>query len=185
MRFKKTLEDNPVVAAVKDYKQLEKALESDINVIFVLFGDILNIADISQKIKKSGKVGILHIDLVEGLSSKEVSIRYLKENTVFDGIISTKPQSIRAAKKLGLFAIQRFFIIDSISLKNIKVHLVEECDAVEVLPGLIFKIIKELSGIIKKPLIVGGLISDKEDVMGALNSGATCISTTKESIWEM
>lgn len=184
-RFEKNLEENPVVAAVKDYKQLEKALKSEINVIFVLFGDILSVVDIGEKIKESGKIGILHIDLVEGLSNKEISIKYLKENTKFDGIISTKPQSIRAAKKLGLLAIQRFFIIDSISLKNIKLHLVEDCDAIEILPGLIYKVIRELSSTIKKPLIVGGLISDKEDVIEALNSGATCISTTKESIWEM
>lgn len=54
-----------------------------------------------------------------------------------------------------------------------------------MLPGLLFKIIDQLSKTINKPLIVGGLISDKEDVMSALKSGATCISTTKEAIWYM
>ena len=63
--------------------------------------------------------------------------------------------------------------------------MVDECDAVEMLPGLLFKVIKELSKTIYKPLIVGGLISDKEDVMEALKSGATCISTTKEDIWKI
>ncbi|MFR5265510.1 glycerol-3-phosphate responsive antiterminator [Clostridium sp.] len=185
LNFRRILEDNPIVAAVKDEEQLKEVLKTEVSVIFVLFGNILNIGHISESIDKSGKVGIIHIDLVEGLTNKEVSLRYLKENTEFKGIISTKPQSIKAAKKLGFYAIQRFFIIDSMSLKSTKLHLVEECDAIEILPGLLFKVIKDLSTEIKKPLIVGGLISDKEDVIEALNAGATCISTTKEKIWEM
>lgn len=183
--FKRVLEDNPIVAAVKDEKELELALEGDIQVIFVLFGSILNITEISEKIYSSNKVGIIHVDLVEGLSNKEVSLKFLKETTKFHGIISTKPQVIRSAKKLGFIAIQRVFMIDSLSKENIKNHLVEECDAVEILPGLLFKIIKELSLSLNKPLIAGGLISDKEDVLGALKSGATCISTTKKEIWSM
>ena len=35
-----------------------------------------------------------------------------------------------------------------------------------------------------KPLIAGGLIETKEEVMQALSSGATCVSTTKKEIWE-
>lgn len=185
LNFRRILEDNPIVAAVKDEEQLKEVLGTEVNVIFVLFGNILNIGQISESIDKAGKVGIIHIDLVEGLTNKEVSLRYLKENTKFKGIISTKPQSIRIAKKLGFYAVQRFFIIDSMSLKSTKLHLVEECDAIEILPGLLFKVIRELSTEIKKPLIVGGLISDKEDVIEALNAGATCISTTREEIWEM
>ena len=37
------IDDNPIVAAVKDEKELELTLESDIQVIFILFGNILNI----------------------------------------------------------------------------------------------------------------------------------------------
>lgn len=183
--FRSLLEDNPIVAAVKDEKELDLALQSDIQVIFILFGDILNIKSISEKIYKSNKTGILHVDLVEGISSKEVALRFIKENTKFEGIISTKSQVIRAGKKLGFIAIQRVFMIDSLSKENMKNHLVEECDAVEILPGLLFKIIKELSVTLNKPLIAGGLISDKEDVMETLKSGATCISTTKKEIWYM
>lgn len=185
VELKNILEENPIVAAVKDLDQLENALNTDVNVIFVLFGDILNLNDISDKIYKSGKIGIIHIDLVEGLTNKEVSLKYLRKNTKFKGIISTKAQTIKAAKKLGFYAIQRCFILDSLSLANTKTHLVKECDAVEMLPGLLFKVIKHLSKTLDKPLIVGGLISDKEDVMEALKSGATCISSTKEDIWNM
>ncbi|MDV4150676.1 glycerol-3-phosphate responsive antiterminator [Clostridium sp. AL.422] len=183
--FREILEGNPVVAAVKDIDDLESALQSDIKVIFVLFGNILNIKEISEKISSSKKIGILHIDLVEGLSSNEYALKFLKETTRFKGIISIKPQVLRNAKKLGFIVIQRIFMIDSLSKENMKNHLVKECDAVEILPGLLFKIIKEISITLDKPLISGGLISDKEDVVETLKSGATCISTTKKDIWYM
>lgn len=183
--FKEILEENPVVAAVKDENDLEVALQSEINVIFVLFGNILNVKTISEKISNSKKIGIVHVDLVEGLSSNEFALKFLKQNTDFQGIISIKPQVLRSAKKLGFIAVQRIFMMDSLSKENMKNHLVKECDAVEILPGLLFKIIKELSLTLDKPLIAGGLISEKEDVVETLKSGATCISTTKKDIWYM
>ena len=76
-------------------------------------------------------------------------------------------------------------MIDSLSKENMKNHLVKECDAIEILPGLLFKIIKEISSTLDKPLISGGLISEKSDVVETLKSGATGISTTKKEIWYM
>ena len=35
------------------------------------------------------------------------------------------------------------------------------------------------------PVIAGGLISDKEDVMGALGAGAAAVSTTNQKVWEL
>ena len=183
--FKDVLEENPIVAAVKDESDLNAALESDLKVIFVLFGNILNMKSISDKILSSKKIGIIHVDLVEGLSSNEYALKFLKENTSFKGIISTKPQMLKSAKKLGFIVIQRVFMIDSLSKENMKNHLVKECDAIEILPGLLFKIIKEISSTLDKPLISGGLISEKVDVVETLKNGATCISTTKKEIWYM
>lgn len=185
MNFRDVLEDNPIIAAVKDFDSLNKALESDVQIIFVLFGNIMNITEISEKIHLNRKLGILHIDLVEGLANKEVSIAFVKANTKFKGIISTKPQIVKAAKNYGLVSIQRCFILDTISLKNVNNHLAEECDAVEMLPGLLYKIISRVSKSINKPLIAGGLIEDKEDVVQALKSGASCVSTSKQDIWSM
>ena len=104
-----------------------------------------DIIEISHKISEKNKIGILHIDLVDGLTNREIVLEYLKEKTKFDGIISTKAQTVKSAKKLGLVAIQRVFILDSLSFQSTKNHLVDECDAVEMLPGLLFKVIKELS----------------------------------------
>ena len=178
MRMNELLNENPIIAAVKDFDSLQEALESNINIIFILFGDILSVSEISKKIRDKNKIGILHIDLVEGLSSKEVSIKFIKNNTYFNGIISTKANVIKSAKLHGLIAIQRFFIFDTISLNNSKSHIISECDAIEILPGVIPKVIKKIENCTNKPIVVG-------DVISALSAGATSVSSSKNSIWKV
>ena len=185
MRMNEVLNENPIIAAVKDFDSLQEALESNINIIFILFGDILSVSEISKKIRDKHKIGILHIDLVEGLSSKDVSIKFIKNNTYFNGIISTKANVIKSAKLHGLIAIQRFFIFDTISLNNSKSHIISECDAIEILPGVIPKVIKKIENCTNKPIVVGGLIDNKEDVISALSAGATSVSSSKNSIWKV
>ncbi|HEX9026716.1 MAG TPA: glycerol-3-phosphate responsive antiterminator [Clostridium sp.] len=185
MNIKDLLEENPVIAAVKNEEQLDLAVNSSAQIIFVLFGDVMNIKKISEIIASKNKMGIIHIDLVEGFTNKEVVIRYVKEETRFDGIISTKPQVIKLAKKYDLVGVQRVFIFDTISLNTVKNHMISECDAIEVLPGIIPKVLGIISKYSNKPVVAGGLIETKEEVMQALSSGATCISTTKKEIWDM
>ena len=55
----------------------------------------------------------------------------------------------------------------------------------EVLPGVMPKILKQICKTSKVPVIAGGLISDKEDVMGALGAGAAAVSTTNQKVWEL
>uniref|UniRef100_UPI0035623901 glycerol-3-phosphate responsive antiterminator n=1 Tax=Ilyobacter sp. TaxID=3100343 RepID=UPI0035623901 len=111
---------------------------------------------------------------------------YLIKNTALDGIISTKYNLIKTAKKLGVRVIQRFFLLDSISLENsLKYARETKPDAVEILPGLMPKIIKRLSNELNLPVIAGGLITDKEDIMNALGAGASGVSTTKIELWDI
>lgn len=53
--FWEAVEENPIIAAVKNMEDLEKCCSlSDIHVVFILFGDICSIADIVQKVKEVG-----------------------------------------------------------------------------------------------------------------------------------
>jgi len=45
------------------------------------------------------------------------------------------------------------------------------------------KVIRKISGSTDKPIIAGGLISDKEDVINALAAGAVSVSSTQRAIW--
>lgn len=178
------IEESPVIAAVKDYDGLEKSLTCECNVVFVLFGDIMTIKDIVAKIKNAGKATIVHADLITGLSSKEVSVDFLKEQVAVDGIISTKQNIVKHASELGLFTIMRFFVIDSLALLNIKKQVDgAHPDCIEILPGVMPKIIKRVCDEERYPIIAGGLISDKEDILSALNAGAIAVSSTAPDVW--
>ena len=50
--FLEALEDSPVIASIKDEDGLEKCLQSDISIVFILYGDICNIGDIVDFIKE-------------------------------------------------------------------------------------------------------------------------------------
>ncbi|AUM96549.1 MULTISPECIES: glycerol-3-phosphate responsive antiterminator [Clostridium] len=179
--------ENPVIAAVRDEKDLEKALESKANIVFVLFGNIINIKSNCHKLKEKEKKIFVHVDMIDGLKGDSAGIEYLKECVELDGIISTKTSNIKHATQVGLYAIQRIFIIDSLSLKTgIKNILEHRPTAVEVMPGIASKIINKLETKVKNiPIIAGGLIKEKKDVIESLSAGAVAISTTSWDIWDL
>lgn len=183
-RIREKLEDCPVIAAVKDEEGLKACMETDCGIVFILYGDIMNIADIVEQVKSRNKLAMVHMDLIAGLGSKEVSVDFIHKATRADGIISTKPALIRRAKELKLYTVMRFFVIDSMAIENIH----RQCeqarpDCIEVLPGVMPKVIKRIVGAVREPVIAGGLLTDKEDVMSALDAGAVSISTTNRGLW--
>jgi glycerol uptake operon antiterminator len=169
-----------IIPAVKSKDGVEKCLSEKAKVVFVLFGDILSIPDIVSRLKSADKTVLVHLDLIDGLNFRDVSVDFLAENTQVDGILSTKANLVKYAKNRGLFAVQRFFVLDSIALVNIEKQFpLDYVDAIEILPGLMPKVIRRLAGLTNKPIIAGGLISDKEDVQSALDAGAAAVSTTR------
>lgn len=180
------LADGPVIAAVKDDTGLERALESDVSVIFLLYGDLLTVGELVGRAHEAGKAVFVHLDLVEGLASREISVDFVAKHTAADGVLSTKATLTRRAKELGLLAIQRFFLLDSMAIQNIEKQVRQDtCDLIEVLPGLMPKIIGQVRKLAGRPIIAGGLITDKEDVTRALSAGAIAVSTTNPAVWEM
>ena len=188
--FINKIESNPIIAAVKDDNGLEVALTEDIEIIFVLYGDICSIPTIVDKIKKAGKVAMVHVDLITGLNnSKDVCLDFIKNNTKADGIITTKSNLIQHARELELNTVLRYFILDSLALQNIEKQARSpgiKPDIIEFLPGIVLpKMIKRINKVSRVPIIAGGLIADKEDVMNALDAGALAISTTNHDVWEL
>lgn len=53
----------------------------------------------------------------------------------------------------------------------------------KLMPGVMPKVIRQMAETLSVPVIAGGLISDKEDIIAALDAGAASISTTKEELW--
>lgn len=185
-KYRESFEDYPIIAAIRDDEGLANCLKTDCQNIFILYGTVMNISDIVEQITAAGKYAFVHMDMIEGLSSKEVAVDYIKNNTKADGIISTKSTLIKRAKELHLFTIQRFFLLDSLAIKNVKKQIEQSHpDFIEILPGLMPRVLTEVTRTIDKHLIAGGLISYKEDILNALDAGATAISTTNQKLWYM
>lgn len=185
--FFELIEANPVIAAVKDDMGLNTCCScEEIKVVFILYGDICNIGGIIQKIKQAEKIAMVHVDLIEGLGGKEIAVDFIKAQTQADGIISTRPALIKRGKELGLYTTLRTFILDSMSYENIPKQITNaKPDMLEILPGLMPKIITRVTKIAKVPVIAGGLISDREDVLNALSAGAISVSSTNPAVWRM
>lgn len=183
LAFLDALHDAPVIAAVKSDEDLSRAMTSDCAAIFFLYGTILNIAELVKTAKAGGKLALVHVDLVEGLSSRDnIAVDFLADNTLADGVISTRPNLIRRAKERGLISVQRFFLLDSIAYENV-LRQSSNADVVDILPGTMPRVLARLSAQLRQPLIASGLLADKQDVISALGAGAVAVSTTSEALW--
>ena len=183
-KIRDLFEISPIITAVKDEQCLEKALKTESPVVFLLFGNICNITGLVDQVKNSGKIAIVHVDLIQGLSSKEVAVDFIHQNTRADGIISTKAPLVRHAMDLGMIGGQRTFLIDSMALETTKKQLLTfQPDLMELMPGVMPKILKTVRGYTEIPLVAGGLISDKKDILAAFDAGVDAVSTTREELW--
>lgn len=186
INIKEILERNPVIPAIKNKENLNEAINSNSEIIFVIMSNLINIDEIVSELKEKGKIVFIHIDMVEGLSNSSYGIEYLINRTKFDGIITTKHNIVSFANKNKIPVIQRFFILDSFSFKNTVIHIREnKPSAVEILPGVMPKIIKRICNLVNIAVITGGLVDDKEDIINALAAGAEGVSTTKPELWKM
>jgi glycerol uptake operon antiterminator len=186
MKLKEILVENPIIAAIRNNDDLEKALLSKASIVFILYGDILNISKICSKLKEKNKIVFVHVDLIEGLRGDAAGIKYIKENANPQGIISTKTSNIKYGNQLGLYTILRVFIMDSLSIKTgIKNIHENKPNAVEVMPGVASKIISVIEKETNGCIIAGGLIKTKKDVIESLSAGAVAISTTAVQLWNL
>lgn len=179
------LEQSPVIPAVKDETALTRAAGCESRVLFLLGGDLLTIPGWIARTHEAGKQAVVHIDLVNGLAPKEVAVDWLLHQGA-DGILSTRPHLIRRGRELGLLTVLRVFAIDSKAVGNLQKETeMVTPDVIEILPGTLPKVIEKLSRRLPIPLIAGGLMAEKEDILSALAAGALCVSSSEDSLWEV
>lgn len=176
--------ESQIIASVKDTESLEVAIKSKANIIFLLSGNIMNIEEYINRIKSCNKFVFIHLDLIDGLTSSKSGLDYIATKLKPTGIISTKASAIKHANELGLTTIQRIFLIDNAAIKK-GVEMANSCspDAIEILPGVIPKIIDYISSNSKFHVIAGGLIDNFDEVHTALQNGALAVSSGNPSMW--
>lgn len=180
------IQNNPIIAAVGNEEELSLALDSDCRVVFLLMGNVMDVGGLTRRVHASGKLCVIHLDLIEGFSSKEIAVDAIFQATQAEGIISTRGALIKRAKQLGMAAVQRGFMLDSRSLNSFEQQIaLSKPDFVEILPGLLPKVIAQLKERISSPIIAGGFIHEKEDVIAALQAGALAVSASSPKIWSV
>ena len=176
---------NPIIPAIRDKAILECAINSECKIIFLLHSSILTIKDEINMIKQKNKIVFVHIDLIEGVGKDEKGIEFII-NCGADGIISTRQNLINYAAFISVPCVQRIFLIDSQSITSgLKIIENSKPTLIEVLPGVIPKAIQRLAISTTVPIIAGGMIETKEEIIQALSSGAVAISTSKPELFSI
>ncbi len=180
------LVQSQVIASIKNKNDIDKAITCQSNIAFLLTGNLINMNDYLSKLKQANKHTFIHIDFIEGLSNTKSAIKYIAHTWKPTGIITTKSNLIKFAKEEDLMTIQRIFLIDkSATTKGIEMARSSKPDAIEVLPGLMPSVIDQLTRKISLPIIAGGLIRNKKEILEALESGALAISSGNPSLWNL
>lgn len=176
--------ESQIIASVKNEEDLEYALTSNVNIVFLLTGNLMTASGYINKLRQANKYVFIHMDFIDGLSNSRNAINYVAENWKPTGIITTKSQIVKMANEVGLKTIQRIFLLDRGAV-NKGIEMVKSCkpDAVEIMPAVIPKIIDQLSSAIPYPIIAGGLIDHISEVHNALEAGALAVSTGDHDMW--
>lgn len=178
--------DYPIIAAVRDFKDLKHATNSRSETIFMMCGELSNIFDAVETVVSVGKEIFLHIDLIKGIACDKESVRYIAEKVKPTGIVTTKGHLIKPAMELGMKAIHHIFIIDTQAFKRgIKNVQSSKPDGVEIMPGLMPRVIKEFVSEISLPLVVGGLLKTRNEIDSIIAAGANAVASGTPSLWNL
>ncbi len=177
--------EHPISAAIRTDEDFSAALRSQVNMVFLLHVNILTIDRCIKEVHSAGKKVFVHVDFAEGIGKDRYGLQFLAQKNV-DGILTTRTNIVKAAKDLGLIAVQRFFIVDSHSIgTSLDSFKQSKPDMVEIMPGIVTKKIREFSQITDVPIIAGGIIETEEEVVEALKSGANVVSTGESKLWSL
>ncbi|WP_027408524.1 glycerol-3-phosphate responsive antiterminator [Anoxybacteroides tepidamans] len=174
-----------IIPAIKTMKDFEKFLRSPYVYGVLLELHISQLKSVFRYGREHGKNLIVHADLIQGLSHDEYAAEYLCQEFKPFGLISTRGSVITKAKQKKVLAIQRIFLLDSHALEK-SYQLLEKThpDFIEVMPGAMPHVIREVKERTGIPIFAGGLVRTVNDVKQALEAGAVAITTSNHHLWE-
>ncbi|QPC47841.1 glycerol-3-phosphate responsive antiterminator [Mangrovibacillus cuniculi] len=180
-----TFHNQKILPAIRTMKEFDKMLQTSFQYGVFLDMHVGMLKSAVEYARQQKREMFVHLDLIQGLSSDEYATEFVCQEIKPYGIISTKGSVIKKARKKGIHATQRMFVIDSSAMKR-SIELIHKTDPdfIEVLPGVVPKIIKEIKEKTGKPIFAGGLIETVEEVEAALEAGATAITTSDHQLWK-
>lgn len=177
-----------MIPSVWDDKGLLRVTRIPVAVVFLQYGSLFTLPDNLRRLKSGHPDAhvCFHIDLADGIAADETGVRWLKEAGI-NGIISTKPSLVEAARKLEMSAILRVFIQDSRSVRR-AVQMALRCnpDALDALPGpAVPEVIGDLRESLHQPVIAGGLVRHERQVRQLLQAGCRAVGTSSPELWAL
>jgi glycerol uptake operon antiterminator len=174
-----------VLPAIRKIEDVEKMMSSNYEYLVILDMHVSRLKPIFQMAQANHKKLIIHMDLIHGLKSDEYSTEFICQEFKPFGLISTKGSVILKARQKGVISIQRLFLLDTSSIEK-SFALIERTkpDFIEVLPGIMPKIIKDIRNRTKREVFAGGFIDTIEEVEQAFSAGAITVTTSKKELWK-
>ncbi len=174
-----------VLPAISSHQALRKFLKTDLVHGILMNFQLAQLEELVTTMHKHGRKVLVHLDMVKGLMSDEYGAIHLIQNLHIDGIISIKPRVIELCKKRNVLGIMRFFLKDSISLRqSLEIAQKTLPDALEILPTGHTHIIDRIKDKLPVDVLMGGLIETPEEIDACLSAGAVAVTTSKEALWD-
>ena len=182
----------PILLAISQMKDFEKFLQSPLDTCILMDFHINLLPSMMQAAHAAGKTVYLHADLLRGVSADEFGCEYLCQRLRADGIISTKPKVLEAARRNRVATILRLFLIDTKSLdKGAALIKNLQPDHVELLPGLACDAITDLKQRLQpvastqpQSFLCGGLIKTHAQITRCLEAGACAVTLSDRTLAE-
>lgn len=177
--------ESRIIAAVRSMEMLERALNSPVRIVYLLFGSPMNIASMITSVRERGKLPLVNADLLQGFSRDASAVEYLAHCGAA-GIISTHHETLRAARARGLITVLRTFVIDSAAVEAGQRFLANfQPDVIELLPAIAAPLVLERIRAVHPDLFViaGGLLSDLRQVDELVKAGVNAVSLSDPALW--
>lgn len=184
-RWDEILAETRIIAAVRNKDTLERALSSPVRIVYLLFGNPMNIAGMVAAVREYGKLPLVNADLLQGFSRDAYAVEYLA-NCGTGGIISTSHETLRAARAQELVTVLRTFMIDSASVDSGRRFLSHfQPDAIELLPAIAAPLVVDRirEGHPGLHVIAGGLVTTLKQVEGLVAAKVDAVSLSDPNLW--
>ncbi len=176
---------HPIIAVVRHADELDGALKSPCSCIELRASSLIELPSIVERCRSAGKALFLYPELLDGLGHTPSAIEFLVEYARPTGIVSTKKQILKTAEKLGLFTVFQIFMIDTQAFgTGVRNAQKIQCDAIEIMPGAIPNIVREVCELVDRPVLCAGLVKTSEEVSQLLKAGARGIATSNTRLWQ-
>ena len=184
-QFLARLGHSPCCAAITHDEQLDEAIASRAQILFILRGNGFEIGPIARRVHAAGKLVAAHLDLLAGIRADRSGVAWLAKSGV-DAIISSHGQLMPAIRNEGVTAIQRLLLVRRSHLHAAVSAMSRSApDILEVLPGVILPNVVHLIPTLGVPMLAGGFVRTEAEARAVIAAGAVGVTTSWQPLWDL